>query len=522
MRSPESPRLVYLAIAALCAVQLAAQTGQVQQMASLEGTVTNSLTGAPVPRARVSLNGFIDQLPVVRSAVTGADGGFSISGIAPGKYHISLRRTGFSMAHNGRPELKLDAGESKRFDLQLAPTGAVTGRVTDENGEPVENADVSADGPRGKSAITDQNGLFRIGGLAPGRYRIHVSMNAPWGGPPEIRTDGTADVHYASTYYPGVLSKKQAGYITVHAGTETSGADIPLVRVPWVRVSGKVIGMPADAANRNLTLDEAASGGWGGWGITLRRNGSFEFWRLDPGKYALRADWTAPDGSPVHTAIVNIEIAGSNVDNIELRVAPDSDIPGRIEYENDAAREASNAKSLITLLNGAVESEIEPATVDKDGAFQLRKVPAARYKVAISPESVYVKSVRLGSIQSDGPELDLSNGSRGADLEILLSAAAGSISGTVHDEQGSPVEAEIAVTPGESVGNIYSMTIRSKADGTYSLDHLPPGDYTILAIPLTEFSMDSLADYDDQKEEFSISRDEKVSKDLKLATPPAP
>jgi protocatechuate 3,4-dioxygenase beta subunit len=481
------------------------------------------MTGAPVPRAHVSLNTVVEGRPVVDSAVTGADGGFSTSGIAPGRYRISLRRTGFAMTPNVSPNLKLDAGESKRFDLQLAPTGAVTGRVTDENGEPVENANVLAEGQGGEGAVTDQNGLFRIGGLAPGRYRIKASMDSMYGGPPEIRTDGTTEAYYASTYYPGVLSKKQAGYVTVRSGTETSGADIPLVQAPFVRVSGKVIGMPADAANRTIMVGEAEPDVWSGWGVALRRDGSFEFWRLDAGKYTLRAEWNVPDGSQVHTATVDIEVAGSNVDNIALRVIPDSNIPGRIEYENDAARQALSAENSPLTINlrsaGGGDYDGDPAQVDKDGAFQLRKVPAARYKVAVSSQAVYVKSVRFGSTQSDGPDLDLSNGSRRSDLEVVVSAAAGSISGTVHDDQGSPVEAEIMVTPGE-FSEDFEWRAKSKADGTYSFDHLRPGDYTIIAIPKASF--DWLAGYDDQMDSFSIHGDEKVVKDLKLVTPGTP
>jgi protocatechuate 3,4-dioxygenase beta subunit len=523
MQSPESGGAVaYLAIAALCAAQLAAQTGQVQK-AALAGTVTNSVTGEPVPRALVSLIGVFKER---YSAVTGLDGDFSISGIAPGAYHISPRRTGFSMAHNASADLQLEAGESKRIDLQMAPTGAVTGLVTDENGEPVENASVSADGPEGgESAATDQNGAFRIGGLAPGRYRIRVSWNSFSGGAPEIRTDGTTDVHYATTFYPGVPSKKQAGYVTVRAGSETSGADIPLVSVPFVRVSGRVIGMPDDAAMRNIMLDPVDPGLCCGWGTApLRRDGSFELWSLTPGKYGLRAEWNAPDGSQVHTATVDIEVAGPNVDNIALRVVPDSDIPGQIEFENDAARQALSAEKsplIVNLLHAGVggEPEVDSATVDQDREFQLHKVPAARYKFTVSSQAVYVKSVRFGSAQTEGPDLDLSNGSRGSELEILLSASAGSISGTVRDDQGSPTEAEIVVTGNETVEDFYSTLVRSKADGTYSVDHLPPGDYTIIAIPKTAFSFNSIRDYDDQLDEFSIHGDEKVAKDLKLATP---
>ena len=333
--------------------------------------------------------------------------------------------------------------------------------------------------------------------------------------PAEIRTDGTTDIHYAATYSPGVLSKKQAGYVTVHAGVEASGADIPLVSVPFVRVSGKVIGMPADMEYRSIRVTPIDAGrSVGRRSYPFRRDGSFELWRLDPGKYSLEAECSSTDGSQARTGTVEIEVAGSNVDDIALRVVPDSDIPGRIEFENDAGRQAlTSEKSPVTIhLRRPGEPDIDSSPLDKDGAFQFRKVPAARYKSAISSEAVYVKSVRFGSTQIDGPYLDLSNGSSGSDLEIVLIAAAGSISGIVHDEQGFPTEAQVVVEGNETVDGVYSMLVSSKADGTYSMNHLPPGGYTVIAIPRADFSFDAITDYDDQMEEFSIHGDEKVRK----------
>jgi len=70
--------------------------------------------------------------------------------------------------------------------------------------------------------------------------------------------------------------------------------------------------------------------------------------------------------------------------------------------------------------------------------------------------------------------------------------------------------------------NASGTGCRIEADGNYSLDHLRPGDYTIIAIPKAAFFYDFIADCDDQMDEFSIHGDEKVSKDLKLARFPAP
>ena len=113
---------------------------------------------------------------------------------------------------------------------------------------------------------------------------------------------------------------------------ETAGVDIQLVRAPFVKVSGKVIGMPRGAENPGVF---AAQGVFGGDGNNLKPDGSFEIWRLDPGKYKISAEWTAPTGEQVETAGVEIEVAGSNIDNIELRVLADSNIAGQLEFEDD-------------------------------------------------------------------------------------------------------------------------------------------------------------------------------------------
>jgi hypothetical protein len=391
------------ALALFCAIQFFAQSSTAQEKATVEGTITNSITGGPVLRARISVEGSVDERQGRYSAVTGADGSFSISRVAPGQYRILVQRTGFVMTGKTPRYLTLAAGETRRLDLQLTPAGAVTGRVTDENGVPVENASVSTEGSsRGQSAVTDLNGAFRIGGLRPGRYRINVSENNPYGGPPEIRTDGTTDVHYASTYYPGVLSTKEAGFVPVRPGSETSGIEIRLVRVPFVRVSGKTVGIPSNAGNRMIMLEQ----GDGGWAVPPRRDGSFEFWRLDPGKYRLNAEWDAPDGSQVHTATVNFEVAGSNVDNILLRVVPDSDISGQLEYENDAAKQAASAEKSplnISLLHSdGGDSEAAAAQADKTGAFHFRKVPAEKYKITLLARAVYLRAIRLGPTETEG------------------------------------------------------------------------------------------------------------------------
>src|SRR5580658_718570 len=230
------------AVILLCALPVAAQTARV------EGVVTDAITGVPVPRAHLTLQGLIDGQPGRYGATSAADGRFSITGIAPGSYTPAAERVGFVRWSGGRPRdrIALNANDSRTgIEIKLIPTGTITGRVTDSDGEPVEGAFVHAEGAgEGEAVATDEKGQFRLGGLPPGKYRVKASLGDRLGGRPEIRTDGTAEVHYAATYYPGVPGPQAAGRVPVRAGNESTGADIRLVQVPFVRVSGRVAGLP--------------------------------------------------------------------------------------------------------------------------------------------------------------------------------------------------------------------------------------------------------------------------------------
>jgi Carboxypeptidase regulatory-like domain len=486
----------------LCALPLMAQTDKGKQ-ASIEGVVTNSVTGAPVPRAHVHL-----QAEDQHSAITGADGRFSIAGIGAGPYWAAAERVGFASAIN----IPLKTGDDKSdIEIKLVPTGAIAGRVTDADGEPAQGISVAAQGAgNGEYAETDEKGQFRIGGLAPGKYRVHASLPGDMmGGRPEIRTDGTAEVHYAATYYPGVLTEKEVGTVTVQPGGEAAGVEIRLLSVPFVRVSGKVVGVQPGAEDVNIMVWRHNSGS----GIGIKKDGTFELWRLSPGKYWISANWKTPLGEEAHAAGKEIEVAGANIDNIELRAIPPSTISGTLEFEDDRAQQV--VQKLLPgpliqcwpIVGEPMWDNIGPGTVGADATFRLQKVAAGKYRISLSAEGVYVKSMRLGSTTIDGSVLDLSNGSNGADLSLLVSANMGSISGKAAGAVVHVFDAE------QENGSRQQIPV--KPDGTYRIDNLRPGTYKLIA---TE-SGDIAQSYDDSAEIVELEAGAKVTKDLKRQTP---
>lgn len=83
------------------------------------------------------------------TALSGADGGFRIENIVPGRYRLFVERTGYQEIdkHSRRTDgraLTLGAGqELKDLVIRLQAAAVVEGRVTDEDGDPMAEAQVA-------------------------------------------------------------------------------------------------------------------------------------------------------------------------------------------------------------------------------------------------------------------------------------------------------------------------------------------------------------------------------------------
>src|SRR3569833_2311467 len=146
----------------LCATFVSAQSETADRVA---GAVVNAATGKPLARVQIHLRR--EQDAQSYGAMTASDGRFSIAGVPPGSYFLKIERAGFAVAPDLPEELEIGAEDTANLHFALTPEGAITGRVTDAAGQPVEDVELRADSA---SARTDANGQFRIGGLAPGQY----------------------------------------------------------------------------------------------------------------------------------------------------------------------------------------------------------------------------------------------------------------------------------------------------------------------------------------------------------------
>src|SRR5207249_1229105 len=132
-----------------------AQESKPEDRCSIEGQVLNAATGEPVKKANLVLrradlapNTF--NIPTNYSTTTDAGGAFSMKDIAPGKYRLSANRTGFAFGDYGsrgpmRPGTTLTLDPKQRMQgivFRLTPHAVMTGRIVDEDREPLANVQV--------------------------------------------------------------------------------------------------------------------------------------------------------------------------------------------------------------------------------------------------------------------------------------------------------------------------------------------------------------------------------------------
>ena len=509
-------------LACVGGIALAQETG-----ASVAGRVTNSVTGAPIVRAHVRSMQLVENGHTY-GALTDDKGKFSFAQLPAGKYSMTAEAAGFETPQfifgESTDQVELRAGENRAdFDIALTAYGVISGRVLDAEGRPVQGVSVAALGLDGfvSYQISDPRGEYRMDRLSPGRYRVRAAPEAVHM-PPEIRSDGTTEMRYASTYYPDSLTVESAAPLDVQPGGERTGADIRLVRAPIVAVRGTVLGSKAgDSANVDIRKVEPPRGpntgrGSFGYGNRVNPDGSFVVWGLDPGSYHFVA---TSDGSR-ESAAVEVTIAGKDVNGVLLGMVRKLDVSGNIVAADESARlptvpaDASLGEQKQISMDGVSGEGSAYSVVANDGTFHLSNVSPGRYSVRLT-WGPYVQSMRLGSTDIDGAILDLRTAPEGAALTVNTSSATGEISGTVRNAVGPVAHARVALVE-EGVRGWPWITA---AHGDYTFSNVRPGKYQLLVLDTESVNAFALRfqlfDYADVIETVDLGAGERVTRDLR-------
>ena len=493
-----------LALAAL-AFALRAQTPP--EKAVLAGQVVNAVTSEPVRRVLVYARR-IDSMPgttniyTTQSVLTDTAGHFALNGLDAGAYRITAERNGFLTAQYGARAagksgvtVALSAGQ-KMTDLSIPiyPHGVITGRVLDEEGDPVPNANVELlrmQYMQGRKQLAHSNGgstndlgEYRLFGVAPGRYYLSATFR---GNPNGVNPVAQED--YVPTFYPRTWDAAAAAPLEMAAGAQLRNIDIMLARQHTVTVRGRVVNEAPGSSNVNVILSAHNPFGGSGnsRGALVNPQGGFEFKTVVPGNYVLVAMANVP--GKAYTARIPVQVAGADIDNLAITIYAPLTIEGRVTIDGDTSEKLGNLHVALGPFEAGntVYGPLPDSAVRRDGGFQLSDVSAEHYSVNVYgvPEGLYVKSVRSSQADVLMTGLDLTSGAA-APLTIVLAPNAGQLTGTVLDSNTQkPVPAAtVVLVPQDKARRtreFFYRTAPTDNAGHFTVKSIVPGDYKVFS-----------------------------------------
>ncbi|HXP87350.1 MAG TPA: carboxypeptidase-like regulatory domain-containing protein [Bryobacteraceae bacterium] len=481
-----------------------------EDLASIEGQVSDANTGEPLRKAnlvlrRTDVNPNGGTIPTSYTTSSDNGGKFVMDQIEPGRYRLTVDRTGYTNGEYGAPApgrqgTTLSLGRAQKLTdltLKLTPHGVVTGRIVDRDGDPVAAVQVQMMRYRyvnGRKQLTFANGNstndlgeYRIYGIAPGRYFVSATYRANQFGTALDRS-ATPDEDYAPTYYPGTFDISTAAEVSVTPGGQAR-VDLTLAKTRTARVSGRVINTAAPAA---LTTSVMLTPRGGFIGPFLNRsvvsgaNGKFELRGVPPGSYDAIASTNF--GGKTYTTRQAVEIGTGNIENLTLTIGAGTTINGRLRIDgNPASAPSSIQVTLRPRELGIIFGPIPTVTVKDDGSFALADVNPDNYNLFFPglPEGYYAKSIRSGDTDVLTNGLDLVSGAPG-NLDVVLSPNAGQATGTVQNpktQQPMP-GATVVLIPTERERNgqqTYYKTATTDQSGSFTLKSIVPGEYKAYA-----------------------------------------
>src|SRR5947209_3841727 len=211
-------------------------------------------------------------------AKTDADGNYRITDIPIGSYFVTPVAPVYTVPGAGRltsanEAVVITGGDTVNdIDFSLVPGSVITGRVTDTDGRPVIEQNVTLqsvdqNNQQGSTRTvapgnwrTDDRGVYRIYGVPEGHYTVSVGAQQRLSAYSTIMGQKA----YVQTFHPDTTDSKQAAVVEVAEGAEVSSVHITVGRtVEEYSVIGRVLDSSSNAPlpNATFTLSALAGGG---------------------------------------------------------------------------------------------------------------------------------------------------------------------------------------------------------------------------------------------------------------------
>ena len=452
----------------------------------------------------------------VAKSTTDEDGNYKLSGLGAGRFTIMPLAKSYIVASEGSYK---DAGQTvnvaegetvTKIDFPLVRGGVITGRITDVEGHPLIGERISVVlkdstpemGPQiamlaGSKNQTDDRGVYRIYGLAPGNYKVSVGQASSAGGAVSIM--GIGGSQYLKTFYPGVQDEAKATIIDIKEGTEVKDVDISVGKPDsGFSVSGRVVDSDSGNPVPNLFIGHSSvnesnqqMSGMGFTGNQTDTSGRFRLEGLRPGRYAVYTLGVGQTNS-YYSEPVQFDISDGDVSGIEIKVRRGATISGVAVIENNS--DPAVAKLLQTVsLYAYVEQKGLPvpsygqSQIGPDGSFHFDGLAPGKARIGIGGFPAAPKGLTLVKTELDlveQPEgIEVTAGAQINGVRLVFAYGSGSIRGEVKVEGGSLQEGmklRVWVRSPEGESRRFNRRVDCDARLHFLVENIPPGNYELI------------------------------------------
>ena len=426
--------------------------------ASIAGRLIDAATGRPIVGGVVVLRELTSRDQWVVS--TNDTGEFVIADLAAATYslHASAlgyvgRQYGQRHALEGGVPIELRAGETRRqVDVALRPGGAITGRVTTEDGRPLAFPEVEALRPQLERnarilvpmgrAESSERGEFRIVGLPPGHYYVAAIDPADEG-----TEDANGRLQWAQTFYPGTSSPATAKWVRLESVATLTAIDFPLLGVSRVSVRGRLINRDGgQLASGSVIMRQESDEGLGlgaSHTAALRPDGTFEFANVSSGDYHLRASARTILPGPALFASFQLEVRDVDISNAVLFFNPGANLFGQVEIAGGTVQPQPKLTDLwvkAPMADGSMGSELTRSQVLGNGSFSLASPEGNRViRLDGLPDPWSLQAVLYEGRNVIDVPFDMRPREERVRIRLVLPDRASRLAGVVQDEDGNAI-----------------------------------------------------------------------------------
>jgi hypothetical protein len=512
------------------------------------GRILAADTGRPLRRAQIKVSAAdAGREPLTIS--TDADGRYEFTDLPAGRYTVSVSRSGYlplqygqrRALEQGKPLELLDGQVANDVDFALPRMSVITGRITDELGDPIAGVTVFAlrpmswEGrrrlvPAAPAARTDDGGEYRLIGLAPATYVVVAKTAEKWTVDAAGRDETMA---YGPTYFPSTTNAADARRITLSIGQEASNTDFALIPGRAATISGTAVNSQGRPLATVMLVQETLGPGGGIVGMAgnaaVSADGTFTMRNVPPGEYKLQAS------RDQESIVLPIVVDGADVDNVALVTASGWSVTGKVTTEAGSPPGISRDRVRVICRSLAINGmsmrggspDVRPVIKD-DWTFVAPGTPGPARLAVTLPDGWIVKAiVHDGRDIADTP-IDLKSGETLSGVQVILTDHLTRVAGEVVDENEAAVaDGTVVMFAADSAkwfeGSRFVRAVRPDQKGRFQIKGLPPGEYLAVAEVYVEQGIwndpEYLASLREHAQKVTLADGETRTISLKLVKP---